>query len=146
MAYKSLIRRLGYICGLCGHQSGSSVSLLKHLGNQHNEHWPQATTYAEWLQTDSALRNLGCSCLRPPTTPHVCTVYTQLALFVHHDLTRLHGGSDVRTTRYAQPLAPGVVCAGGKLIHVTCSNTCGINMPNTPTGAVCFTSTSPCFK
>ena len=94
MAYKSLIRRLGYICGLCGHQSGSSVSLLKHLGNQHNEHWPQATTFAEWLQTDSALRNLGCSCLRPPTTAHVCTVFTQLALFVHHDLTRLQEGSD----------------------------------------------------
>ena len=94
MAYKSLIRRLGYICGLCGHQSGSSVSLLKHLGNHHNEHWPQATSYAEWLQTDGALRNLGCSCLRPPKTPHVCTVFTQLALFVHHDLTRLHGGSD----------------------------------------------------
>ena len=101
MAYKSLIRRLGYICGLCGHQSGSSVSLLKHLGNQHNEHWPQATTYAEWLQTDSALRNLGRSCLRPPTTAHVCTVFTQLALFVHHDLTRLQGGSDDLIMSYA---------------------------------------------
>ena len=53
-----------------------------------------ATTYAEWLQTDSALRNLGCSCLRPPATPHVCTVFTQLALFVHHDLHKLKDASD----------------------------------------------------
>ena len=35
MAYKSLVRRLGYICGLCGHQSRSSASLLKHLGGHH---------------------------------------------------------------------------------------------------------------
>ena len=94
MAYKSLVRRLGYICGLCGHQSGSSASLLKHLGSQRNWSWQQATTYAEWLETDSALRNLGCSCLRPPSTAHVCTVFTQLALFAHHDLTKLQDGSD----------------------------------------------------
>ena len=36
----------------------------------------------------SALRNAGCTCLRPPTQPHVCTVFSQLALFVHYDLTK----------------------------------------------------------
>ena len=94
MAYKSLIRRLGYICGLCGHQSSSSSSLLKHLSSAHATSWTMASSYAEWLQTDSALWNLACSCLRPPSTPHVCTVFTQLALFVHHDLYKLQNASD----------------------------------------------------
>ena len=94
MAYKSLIRRLGYIWGLCGHQSSSSSSLLKHLSTAHATTWTMASSYAEWLQTDSALRNLACSCLRPPSTPHVCTVFTQLALFVHHDLYKLQNASD----------------------------------------------------
>ena len=78
-----------------------------------------ATTFAEWLQTDSALRNLGCSCLRPPTTPHVCTVFTQLALFVHHDLHKLKDASDELILAHALKLDLQVL-----------SPTIALNFPN----------------
>ena len=57
--YKSLLRRLGHICG----------------------------------QTSSALRNVGCTCLRPPAQPHARTVFSQLALFAHYDLTKFSDAS-----------------------------------------------------
>ena len=80
VGYKSLVQRLGL---RCGHFSQSSTSLLRHLGSEHGDLW---TKYAEWLQTQTALAKFGCTCTRPPGGPHVCTLFTHLALFVHHDL------------------------------------------------------------
>ena len=91
--YKSLLRRLGHICGLCGHQSTSSTTLLRHISTTHGRQWDSITSYAEWLQTSSALRNVGCTCLRPPAQPHVCTIFSQLALFVRYDLTKFRAAS-----------------------------------------------------
>ena len=91
--YKSLLKRLGHICGLCGHQPTSSTTLLRHISSTHGRQCDSITSYAEWLQTTSALRNVGCTCLRPPHQPHVCTVFSQLALFVHYDLTKFRDAS-----------------------------------------------------
>lgn len=50
MACKSLARRLGYDCGLCGHQSGSSASLLKHLNTNRNSNWNLAASNRQCTQ------------------------------------------------------------------------------------------------
>ena len=73
VGYKSLVRRLGLRCGICGHLSQSSTSFLRHLGSEHGDRWTELTKYAEWLQTQTALTKLGCTCTRPPGGQHVCT-------------------------------------------------------------------------
>ena len=100
MGYKSLVRRLGLRCGICGHLSQSSTSLLRHLGTEHGDRWAELTKYAEWLQTHTALARLGCTCTRPPGGQHVCTLFSHLALFAHHDLHKFrHSDPDTKLTQ-----------------------------------------------
>ena len=72
---------MGPRCGICGHLSQDSTSLSRHLCNSHGDGWNELTKYAEWLQTPTALL-----LYQTPDPPHVCAIFSRLALFVHHDL------------------------------------------------------------
>ena len=117
VGYKSLVRRLGLRCGICGHLSQSSTSLLRHLGSEHGDRWTELTKYAEWLQTKTALAKLGCTCTRPPGGPHVCTLFTHLALFVHHDLQKFRNSSTATILTQALKLDLTVLCPSLHLLY-----------------------------